>query len=206
MDTGLHHVPGFLTLAEQSALIEIARTICQEAPLLRPCMRIAGRTLPFKLTLTNCGPWGWWSDERGFRYVDKHPKTGRPFPPIPDLLLELAEKALARCGLPPMRVDNCLINHYAEGESLGPHRDRTEDDMEAPIISLSVGAEALFQMGGPNRNDPTTDHTLRSGDLLIQSGPSRGYFHGIKRICPTMDNPLRDGSRLNFTLRKVKLP
>lgn len=204
MSTGFYHVPGFLSADEQTALIDAARDICREAPLLRPRMVIGGKPLDFKLTLTNAGPWGWWSDEKGFRYVDVHPETGKPFPAIPLFILDLGARALERCGLPPMSVENCLINHYAEGESLGPHVDKTEDDHEAPIISLSVGAEALFLLGGPNRQDPTKEYILRSGDLAIQSGPSRMWFHGIKKIYPTLGNPLRDGGRLNFTLRKVR--
>ncbi|MBI4020705.1 MAG: alpha-ketoglutarate-dependent dioxygenase AlkB [Candidatus Aenigmarchaeota archaeon] len=188
---------------EIHALLDAARSICLEAPLLRPRMTIGGKVIDFKLTLTNAGPLGWWSDERGFRYVDRHPVTEMPFPPIPEIILDIGKRALARCELPPMRIENCLINHYAEGESLGQHQDRTEEDLDAPILSLSVGADALFLLGGMDRKNPTRKYLLRSGDLVIQSGPSRRAFHGIKQIYPTIGNPLRDRGRLNFTLRKV---
>lgn len=202
-DSGFHHLPGFLSADEQQALLGIAREVVRAAPLLRPRMVIAGQVLPFKLTLTNAGPWGWWADEAGFRYVDAHPVTGRPWPPIPQLLLRLAERALDACGLPIMGVENCLLNHYAAGESLGQHQDNTEQDLDAPIVSLSIGADALFLLGGPQRSDPPREYVLRSGDLVIQSGPARRAFHGIKKLYPTMGNTLKDGGRLNFTLRKV---
>ena len=203
MADGFHHVPGFLSQEEVQGLVVIARDICREAPLLRPCMVIGGNVIPFRLTLTNAGQWGWWSDEHGFRYVEAHPRTGRRWPAIAPLLLDLGERALRAVRLSPMPIENCLLNHYAEGESLGQHQDRSEEDLNAPIISLSVGADALFLLGGPDRRDPTREYVLRSGDLVVQAGPSRRWFHGIKKLYPTMGNPLRGGGRLNFTLRKV---
>ena len=198
---GLFHVPGFLSAGEITGLIEIARKICTEAPLRRPTMPDG---TPLKLTLTNAGDFGWWSDSRGgYRYIMKHPTTGKPFPPIPAPVTMLAQRALARCGLDPMPIENCLINHYAPGESLGLHVDRTEDDKDAPIISFSIGADAEFAMGGREREDRTEKFCLRSGDLVVQSGPSRKYYHGITKLFPTMGNPLKDGGRINFTLRKV---
>ena len=206
MTEGFHHISGFLLTEEISALIDAARAICQVAPLLRPRMVIGGKIIDFKLTLTNAGPYGWWSDERGFRYIERHPITDMPFPPIPTFILEIGRRALERCELPPMMIENCLINHYAEGESLGQHQDKTEEDRDAPILSLSVGADALFLLGGMDRKDKAKEYLLRSGDLAIQSGHSRRVFHGIKKIYPTIGNPLRDGGRLNFTLRKVTKP
>lgn len=200
--SGFFHVPGFLSGIVQGELLEVARAICAEAPLARPALP---NGQPLRLTLTNCGALGWWSDgQGGYRYTGTHPKTGRAWPRIPQCLLDLADSALATVGLPSMRVDNCLINHYTQDESLGMHIDRTEQDRAAPIISLSIGAEAEFVL----QDDDGAKHStvLRSGDLVMQSGRSRGWLHGIKRVMPTMPNPCRDGGRINFTLRKVTLP
>lgn len=196
--SGFYHVPGFLSSEEQNELLDIARSICKIVPLQRPCLP---NGTPMKLTLTNCGAFGWWSDRAGYRYIDKHP-NGSPFPPIPDKLIMHTERALDYCNLSRFEIQNCLINHYAQGESLGMHIDRTEQDKNAPIVSFSLGADAEFIL-----NDGEKNHSffLRSGDLVIQSGPSRGWLHGIKRIMPTMPNVCRDGGRLNFTLRKVCL-
>jgi alkylated DNA repair protein (DNA oxidative demethylase) len=198
---GLHHVPGFLGEGEIEGLTEFARKVCTEAPLRRPTMPDG---TPLKLRLTNAGDFGWWSDSPlGYRYVMKHPTTGKAWPAIPAAIKMLAHRALAQCGLEPFEIENCLINHYAQGDSLGLHIDKTEDDKTAPIISLSIGADAEYLIGGREREDKTESFCVRSGDLVVQSGPSRMYFHGVKRIFPTMGNPLKDGGRLNFTMRKV---
>lgn len=196
--SGFFHAPGFLSFAEQNELLEIARSVCADAPLRRPSLP-SGQ--PLRLTLTNCGALGWWADRDGYRYVERHPTTGRKWPAIPQRLLDLAERALALVDLPLMRIDNCLINHYAEGESLGQHIDRTEEDKRAPIVSLSIGADARFLLEEPE--GPKHRFDLRSGDLVVQSGRSRGWLHGIEKILPAMPNICRDGGRINFTLRKV---
>lgn len=196
---GLHHRPAFLSPEDVQVVIGCARDIARAAPLATPTM---GDGTPLHLRVTNAGAWGWWADLKGYRYVDKHPVTGAPWPAIPERLLDLCSRALGACGLPPMRVDNLLINHYRDGGSLGLHIDRTEDDVEAPIVSLSIGQDAVFLIGGFERAAPTRQIILASGDLLVQSGESRRVFHGIKKLLPTMTAPIR--GRINLTFRKVR--
>ena len=52
------------------------------APLYTPRMPKTGK--PMSVRMTNCGPLGWVTDERGYRYQATHPETGEPWPPIPD--------------------------------------------------------------------------------------------------------------------------
>ena len=42
--------------------------------------------------------------------------------------------------------------------------------MEQPLVSMSVGCEAVFLIGGLDRESPPTALLLRSGDVLIMSG------------------------------------
>ncbi len=206
--SGFFHVPAFLSNETQLELIELARAHCFVAPLRRPALP---NGQPLRLTLTNFGDLGWWSDGNGgYRYIERHPTTNEPWPVIPARLLDLAQSALSLADLPAQRFDNCLLNHYAQGESLGMHIDRSETDKQAPIVSLSIGADAEFVLEHPDSEGigfmRKTSFVLRSGDLVVQSGRSRGYLHGIKRIMPTLPNPCRDGGRINFTMRKVRLP
>ncbi len=63
---GVDYFPGFLDRAEQEALREEFWAILTEAPLYRARMPRTGK--PFSVRMSNCGPLGWVSDERGYRY------------------------------------------------------------------------------------------------------------------------------------------
>lgn len=201
MSNGFHHLKAWLPPAAVGEFIEGARIVCLDAPLLQPTMPDG---TPLSVKVASAGACGWWADRKGYRYVDKHPKTGKPFPAIPANLAAYALGALTAVGLPPMRLDTMLINFYDDLAKLGLHVDRTEDDRTAPIVSFSVGADAVFLMGTWDKAGKTTQHILSTGDLVIQSGDSRQSFHGIKKLLPTMPNPLKHGGRLNFTFRKVR--
>src|SRR5690348_8826341 len=91
---GVRHLPGYLDGAAQEALVEDIRRIVQAAPLYTPTMPRTGK--PMSVRMTNCGTLGWVTDkERGYRYQDRHPRTGEPWPPIPEPLLALWREAAA---------------------------------------------------------------------------------------------------------------
>lgn len=195
---GFYYLTGFLSSDGVAELIRIYENIVMEAPLVRPTMP---NGTPFRLRLTNAGV-GWYSDRKGYRYTDTHPVTGKKWPAIDPQMLEFGRLALKAAGLPEVTFDNLLINYYDEDGSLGQHVDDSEQDRKHPIVSFSVGADATFLLGGPDRSDKTKQYVLYSGDACIQAPPSRSWFHGIKEILPTMSNPIKRG-RLNFTLRRA---
>ena len=86
------------------------------------------------------------------------------------------------------------------------HRDQDEAAKDAPILSISLGDTALFRLGGPERKSPTRSLKLGSGDLLVLSGPSRHWYHGVDRILPGTSRLLPEGGRINLTLRRVTVP
>ena len=83
---------------------------------------------------------------------------------------------------------------------------RDEADFDAPVVSLSLGDDALFRIGTLERDGPTTSIKLKSGDVLVFGGPARLAFHGIDRIYPGSSTLLREGGRINMTLRRVTYP
>jgi len=194
---GFGYHPGFLDNAEQMSLRDEIRSILAEAPLFRPRMPRTGKL--FSVRMSNCGSLGWVSDEAGYRYQPTHPETGRAWPPIPARLRE----AWARLapGAPPPEA--CLINFYDAKAKMGLHQDRDEQDLSAPVVSLSLGDTALFRLGGPKRNDPTRSFRLESGDAMTLSGPARLAFHGVDRIILGASTLLAQGGRINLTLRRV---
>lgn len=197
---GVMHWPGYLDRPAQEALVTALREVVREAPFYTPCMPRTGK--PFSVRMTNCGNLGWVSDKAGYRYQRTHPETGRPWPPMPAVLVETWQ-ALSGYPHPP---EACLVNFYGPGTRMGLHQDRDEEDFDAPVLSLSLGDTALFRIGGTSRRDATVSLRLSSGDALLFGGPARLAFHGIDRIMPGTSTLLREPGRINLTLRRVTRP
>lgn len=197
---GLGLRPGYLDRAAQETLLAAIRSVIRDAPLFTPLMPRSGK--PFSVRMTNCGPLGWVSDRDGYRYQPVHPETGRPWPPMPDMVLR-AWHELAGYGPPP---EACLINVYAPTARMGLHQDRDEQDFAAPVLSLSLGDTCLFRIGGSGRGDPTRSFRLASGDAVVLGGAARLAFHGVDRIMPGTSTLLAEDGRINLTLRRVHKP
>lgn len=189
--------PGFLDRADQQALAAAIHDVIAQAPLYPPRMPRTGT--PFSVRMTNCGPLGWVSDENGYRYQPTHPVTGAPWPPMPDMLLEIWQR-LAGYPHPP---EACLVNVYAATARMGLHQDRDEEDFCAPVVSLSLGDTCVFRLGGRQRRDPSVSFRLASGDALVLAGENRLAFHGVDRIIAGTSTLLPQGGRINLTLRRV---
>jgi alkylated DNA repair protein (DNA oxidative demethylase) len=194
---GLTYTPDYLDCAAQERLLAAVEAVITAAPLFTPRMPRTGK--PFSVRMTNCGALGWVSDERGYRYQPTHPETGASWPALPDIVLQ-AWRDLSGYPHPP---DACLINLYEPGARMGLHQDRDEEAFDAPVVSLSLGATAIFRIGGLERRDPTRSIRLRSGDAVAFGGPSRLVFHGIDRLIPGTSDLVAGGGRINLTLRKV---
>jgi DNA oxidative demethylase len=196
---GVRHLPGHLDTAAQQALLEDIRRVVAKAPLFVPAMPRTGKEMSVRMT--NCGALGWVTDrERGYRYQATHPATDRPWPPIPGRLLALWEEVSGW----PHPPEACLVNFYDAGARMGLHQDRDEDDLEAPVLSVSLGDACLFRVGGTARGDPTMSFRLESGDVVLLEGPGRLRFHGVDRLYPGTSTLLKDGGRINLTLRRVR--
>lgn len=195
---GVRHFSGFFDPAAQAALVEDIRAVVAAAPLFVPVMPRTGR--PMSVRMTNCGALGWVTDrERGYRYQPAHPVTGRPWPAIPPRLLDLWAE-VADYGAPP---EACLVNFYDGTAKMGLHQDRDEGTFDAPVVSVSLGDDCLFRIGGTDRGGPTRSLRLRSGDVFVLGGAGRLAFHGVDRIYPGTSTLLKQGGRINLTLRRV---
>jgi len=197
---GLRFLPGYFSRARQEALVAALRQVVERAPLYTARMPKSGR--PMSVRMSNCGPLGWYSDERGYRYEPRHPETGRPGPPIPEALMALWQD-VADYPQPP---EACLINVYGPAAKMGLHQDRDEADFAAPVVSVSLGDSCLFRVGGQKRGDPTRSCRLNSGDVVVLGGDARLVFHGVDRIYPGTSSLLAAGGRINLTLRRVTRP
>ena len=197
---GVRYIPAHLDRAAQEALVEDIRVVVAAAPLYVPTMPRTGK--PMSVRMTNCGALGWVTDrERGYRYQPTHPETGEPWPPIPARLMDLWEKV---ADYPAPQA--CLVNFYAGEARMGLHQDRDEQDFDAPVVSVSLGDACLFRIGGRTREAGTTSFRLKSGDVVVLGGEGRLAFHGVDRIYPATSTLLRNGGRINLTLRRVTKP
>lgn len=196
---GFRYFPGWLGPEEQGALVEALRGVAAEAPFVQP-VTPGGKAMSVRMT--SAGRLGWVTDRRGYRYEPIHPGTGRPWPPVPPMVLALWHQVTGLARAP----DCCLVNFYGEGARMGLHQDRDEGDFSWPVVSISLGDEALFRMGGPAREDRTESLWLKSGDVMVMGGPARLAFHGIDRVRHGSSRLLPQGGRINLTLRVVEPP
>ena len=195
---GLVYLPDHFDAEAQAALVADIRAVVAAAPLFVPEMPRTGK--PMSVRMTNCGPLGWVTDRTGgYRYQPTHPVTGDPWPAIPKALIDLWTE-VSGCARPP---EACLVNFYDDTAKMGLHQDRDETDFSAPVVSVSLGDQCLFRIGGTARNDPTRSFRLSSGDVVVLGGESRLVFHGVDRIYPGTSTLLKNGGRINLTLRRV---
>lgn len=199
--TGLETIHGVsvireaLSLSEQRELLADLQQVARLSPPFSP---ITGWGKPMSVKITAAGRYCWFSDRKGYRYIEAHPETGTAFPPIPPHAL-----AIWRRFEPRIEPDCCLINYYGEGARMGLHQDRDEADFGYPVVSISLGDPALFRIGGTERKGPTRSFWLESGDAMTLEGETRLAFHGIDRIKFGESALLPKSGRINLTLRRV---
>ena len=195
---GIKHFPQALNEAAQNALLLAVRNVVASAPLFTPTMPKTG--VEMSVRMTNCGALGWVTDKaNGYRYQAMHPVTGQPWPQIPAELMAVWEQ-YAGYSEPP---EACLVNFYDADAKMGLHQDRDEKDFDAPVLSVSLGDACLFRVGGTKRADKTVSFCLDSGDVMLLSGVSRLAFHGVDRIYHKTSPLLKNGGRINLTMRRV---
>lgn len=190
---GARLYPGALDPGAQLALVDDVRAVAAAAPLFHP---ETSRGQKMSVRMTSAGRVGWVSDRKGYRYDPVHP-SGAAWPPIPDSILQVW-RAYSGVDRDP---DSCLINFYSEAAKMGMHQDRDEASFDWPVLSISLGDDALFRIGGVTRGGKTQSHRLTSGDVLVMGGEARLAFHGIDRVYPGTSTLLDKGGRLNLTLR-----
>ncbi|CUH39876.1 Alpha-ketoglutarate-dependent dioxygenase AlkB [Jannaschia seosinensis] len=192
---GVRLFDGMLDPAAQAAMVADIRALARTAPFLVPVTR---RGQEMSVRMTSAGTFGWIPDRRGYRYERRHP-SGVEWPPIPPSVL-----AVWRAVAPDARSpESCLVNWYAPGARMGMHQDRDEGDFDQPVVSISLGDDALFRIGNEARGGRTESVWLRSGDVMVLGGEARLLHHGVDRIAPGTSTLLEAPGRINLTLRVV---
>jgi alkylated DNA repair protein (DNA oxidative demethylase) len=151
---------------------------------------------------SSMGNLGWVSDTQGYGYSATDPQSGESWPPLPAVILKLAEDAAKKAGYAHFVPDSCLVNVYAPGSKMGLHQDKDEKDFTQPIVSVSLGLPATFLFGGSKRSDKPVKIPLQHGDVVVWGGASRRFYHGIATI-RAGTHSLTGNCRINLTLRKA---
>lgn len=193
---GVKVYPGFLPRDAQIAMSLALAKALEKAPLVQP---VTPRGQKMSVRMSAAGRYGWITDKAGYRYEERHP-SGAPWPDIPPEILSVWDTLCPEARAP----ECCLINWYGEGARMGLHQDRDEADFSQPVLSISLGDEALFRIGNATRGGKTESIWLRSGDVAVMGGEARMLYHGIDRIRPGSSTVWPGGGRVNLTLRVVR--
>ncbi|PHR60134.1 MAG: alkylated DNA repair dioxygenase [Robiginitomaculum sp.] len=197
--SGFIYKPEYFNLPAQTALLDAVSACARgDAPFWQPTMPRTGQ--PLSVVMTNFGPLGWVTDkDKGYRYEERHPKTGKLWPEMPQALLDVWYD-LTDYPAPP---EACLINWYREGSRMGMHVDLDEEDQNAPVVSISLGDPARYRIGGQTRGGKTHSLKLSSGDVVVLGGEARKCYHGVDKLYYGQSSLVPKGGRINLTLRRV---
>lgn len=186
---------GFLDAPAQQQIVDAVRSVVKKAPLFAP---VTPRGKPMSVRMSAAGEFGWITDRQGYRYARRHPE-GMAWPAIPRPILDIW-RSVSGVARPP---ECCLINFYGEGARMGLHQDKDEANFDWPVVSISLGDDGLFRMGGVERGGKTQSVWLASGDVVVMAGEARLAHHGVDRIRFGSSSLLENAGRLNLTLRVV---
>ena len=190
-----------LAPAEQRELWELCRSLAAgPVPMYTPTVR-GGRKMSVGML---CLGRHW--NGLTYRYEERRSDfDDLAVPEIPLRFAEIARAAAADAGF-MMLPDLCIMNHYTETSKMGVHQDKDErpETIAAgiPIVSVSLGDDARFVIGGLSRREPTSALMLKSGDVLVMGGPSRLRYHGVTRIVPGTAPAGTGPGRFNLTFRQ----
>lgn len=189
----------FRSYVNEDTFMNVIQDVASDAPF-RHMVTPGGKKI--NVAGTSMGDCGWYSDRNGYRYEKSDPLTGRNWPDIPKEIQKIISDAAIKAGFQNFIADSCFINRYEPGVRLTSHIDQDEKDFNQPIVSVSIGVSAIFQIYGETRSGKALNIPLHSGDLLIFGGPARRHYHDVKKL-ETDNHPLTGHFRYNLTFRKA---
>jgi len=202
---GAFHLPAFLSIDEQRALIVRCRELLDgPVPGYVPTVRGGGKMHVRMLCL------GRHWNGKTYRYEPtRSDYDNLPAPPLPEEFRELATRAATSAGM-SIDADLCIMNFYDADGRMGLHQDKDETEQSiaagVPVVSVSIGDTARFLLGGIRRREPVEWILLESGDAFVFGGPARLRYHGVSRIIRgTAPRELGIDGRFNLTLRQYDL-
>ena len=195
-----YYFPNALSWLEQKKLVKFY--LQYQNQLYQPVLKTGSKMN----LLMACFGWHWSAKNYKY-YKNRIDVDAMPVLAYPKFLNEMIAYSL----FDTLKLwDVLILNYYNNSSKLGLHQDNSEDKETLqsgyPILSISIGASCIFQIGGFKRNEAIQEIQLNSGDILMMGGESRLRFHGVKQILSNSDkapfSKFLNGGRINFTLRK----
>lgn len=203
--SGAVHLPGWLDLEQQRALVDAFKGWSAGPVPIRAAALTNGRRMSVK---TVCLGWHW----QPYKYTrTADDQNGREVRELPTWLADLGRDMLTDAydceAADAWSPDAALVNFYDDNARLGMHQDKDEL-VDQPVVSLSVGDSCCFRFGNPeNRGRPYQDIELQSGDAFVFGRASRFAYHGVPRTYPGTADPAcgLTAGRVNITMRATGL-
>lgn len=106
---------------------------------------------------------------------------------FPSELASLVSAFASALGFQDYKSEAAIVNFYPIGSTLSAHTDHSEFFLESPLFSISFGQDAIFLIGGHQREDEAIPILLSSGDVLVMSAESRLCYHAVPRVFAAAD-------------------
>ena len=146
----------------------------------------------------------------------KEYQTDQPNWQFPKDLSELCQVLLSQIpsipGSETFHAEAAIVNFYPMDATLSGHKDFSEPNKSAPLVSISLGQSAIFLIGGSDKSQKPEAILLRNGDVLIMSHRARQSFHAVPKILPSDEteftsdksqNEYLKTHRININIRQV---
>lgn len=106
---------------------------------------------------------------------------------FPDDLASLMKVVAIIIGYEHYVPETAIVNYYPIGSSMGGHTDHYEEDLDAPLLSISFGQPCVFLIGGATKDVQPEAVWVRSGDLIVMANESRVAYHAVPCIVKESD-------------------
>ncbi len=78
-----------------------------------------------------------------------------------------------------------------------------QDSIHFHFLIFSFGQSAIFLLGGSNKSVKPIPMLIRSGDVVVLSGPMREAYHAVPRILKISGDPLHTIEPLEYGLPEM---
>ena len=198
----MRYLPEFLDRSAQEQVLRDLREAVAQAPLFTPVMPRTAK--PFSVRMTNMGPAGLGFRQGGLPLSGQPPGHGNALARhIPKHSGRMEPGFQATMPYPP---EACLVNFYGSRRQNGAAPGPGRRGFRSPGGFHFAGRDGPLPRGRHDARRKDAIAKARVGRCADPGRPTRLAFHGIDRVIGGTSTLLKDGGRINLTLRRVTRP